>query len=488
MRQDESSGLLLRFARNRSGSVIALFAVFAVIAIALIGFVLDYGRAINAKAVLSQAADAAALAAAGKASQDFAANMSTQTAIDDAQAAAQQLFLADAGPLNALMTQPIAVNIQRAGQTISASVTYRASIQNLFGRLLTINSMNLVNTSTASLTLGQYLNFYLLLDVSSSMGIPSTNSEQTRLAAVNPDYLNLYPGGCTFACHFTAYSACTDRFGATTMCQGFNLTRPPLVNGVPQLCAAPGQSNCIQLRLDAVASAVQQLMTTATQTQRQTNIPNQFSVGLYPFVACMSPLQALTANLSAVSTAAQNLPDLIDNGYPATCNSNGFGQASAANGNGSYGLLGSGGTHFENALTAINATIVKIGDGSSTTSPKPFVFLVTDGAQDNQVQLGDGAWQGSNSATTLDPNYCAALKNRGVTVSVLYVPYVAIQNPTTFANSEDFYANANIPNIPPALQSCASPGFFFTASSPADINAAMQAMFKMAVSSLHLTH
>ena len=61
------------------------------------------------------------------------------------------------------------------------------------------------------------------------------------------------------------------------------------------------------------------------------------------------------------------------------------------------------------------------------------------------------------------------MKNRGITMAVLYIPYQTIQNPTTFANSEDFYANANIPNIPPALKTCASAGFFYTANTPADI-------------------
>ena len=33
----------------------------------------------------------------------------------------------------------------------------------------------------------------------------------------------------------------------------------------------------------------------------------------------------------------------------------------------------------------------------------------------------------------------------------------------TFANGEDIYANTNIPNIPPELQTCASTNFFYTA-------------------------
>ena len=114
--------------------------------------------------------------------------------------------------------------------------------------------------------------------------------------------------------------------------------------------------------------------------------------------------------------------------------------------------------------------------------------MVTDGAQDNQYQLGNGNWSGSNSATTLNEANCTTLKNRGITLAVLYVPYVPIPNPTTIWNDEDGYANANIPNIPPSLKACASPGFFFTASTPTDITNAMQAMFAQSLQAARLTH
>ena len=80
------------------------------------------------------------------------------------------------------------------------------------------------------------------------------------------------------------------------------------------------------------------------------------------------------------------------------------------------------------------------------------------------------------------------MKKRGITIAVLYIPYETIQNATTFANSEDIYANNNIPNIPPALQTCASPNFFYTASTPTAINNALIAMFNQAVSTAHLSN
>ena len=59
---------------------------------------------------------------------------------------------------------------------------------------------------------------------------------------------------------------------------------------------------------------------------------------------------------------------------------------------------------------------------------------------------------------------------------------------TSFAGDEDTYANNNIQYIPASLQKCASPGFFYTANSPTDITAALNAMFNHALQTAHITN
>jgi hypothetical protein len=139
----------------------------------------------------------------------------------------------------------------------------------------------------------------------------------------------------------------------------------------------------------------------------------------------------------------------------------------------------------------MNTAITSVGDGSASNNTLPYVFLVTDGAQDPQVKaLNGGSWSGSNHATVLDPTaQCKPLKDRGIIISVLYIPYQPIQNPNAaFAGNEDGFANSNIAGIPASLQACASPNFFFTANKPADITAALNAMFNQALVTAHLTH
>jgi hypothetical protein len=228
------------------------------------------------------------------------------------------------------------------------------------------------------------------------------------------------------------------------------------------------------LRADAVGYAVNTLLATAAASETAAKVSNQFQVGLYPFIQYLYSYFPLTTNLTGsastpgtINYAAAQLATLLDTGV----NSN----------------LGSGGTHFENAFPDMNNLITSVGTGGSSSNALPYVFVITDGSQNYQTQ-SSGNWSGSNSATVVPTSLCTTLKNRGITIAVLYIPYEPIQYPTTFANSEDIYANNNIPYIPPDLQSCASPNFFYTASTPADITSALVTMFEQAVSTAHVSN
>ena len=152
----------------------------------------------------------------------------------------------------------------------------------------------------------------------------------------------------------------------------------------------------------------------------------------------------------------------------------------------------------------MNSFVTSVGTGASSSNTLPYVFIVTDGSQDYQTQW-TGNWSSqnwtatsqvpySNSSATIPPNsvtttdYCTTIKNRGITIAILYIPYQPIADPSTIFNNEDGYANSNIANIPTALQTCASPNFFYTANSPADIQSALVTMFEQAVSTAHVTN
>ncbi|HXW39597.1 MAG TPA: pilus assembly protein TadG-related protein [Xanthobacteraceae bacterium] len=261
-------------------------------------------------------------------------------------------------------------------------------------------------------------------------------------------------------------------------------------------CSTPGTTSCIQLRADAIGYAVNALLSEAATTESSDGIANQFQVGLFPFIQNLCTASAnnsnscsvgLTTSLTGatITNFAAELANLLDTGNNST--------------------LGSGGTHLENALSEMNSFITSVGSGSSSSNGLPYVFIVTDGSQDYQTQWNDNwgsqNWTATasvpypNSATVMPPNsesstnYCTTMKNRGITIAILYIPYATIVNPNTaFANDEDGYANANIANIPASLQSCASPNFFYTANTPTDIQNALITMFEQAVSTAHITN
>ncbi len=518
------------------------------------------------KAKLQTAADAASIAALSQKSPGFiaASTMTGNGSVTAGVTDANNVFDANMTGITGYQLVNRTSTVTKTGIKLAASVTYTADVPVTFLKVIGFQKLTVTGVSSSAATLPPYLDFYLTLDVSGSMGLPSTPDEQTRLGKINPDnwvqYRTASGVSCTLACHFAAKnSACVDppvtaptappanpptstnsytqQYNTNGYCMGYIYSRleqtalknlidqpstwsvPKQVPGLPvamlpdlnntvtpgaanslikgnsksktysltavSSCPTDGTDACIQLRLDAVGYAVTKLFETANASKK---VDDQFRIGLYPFIHKLYPYFALTKNISGSSTtpgtinyAAANLATLLDTNTSTD--------------------LGSGGTHITTALTTVNGLISggsgAVGDGSTPTTPQPYVFLVTDGAQDNQFKdVPNGGWHGSNRATTIDNQgtlatvpSCETLKGRGVIVSVLYIPYQPVSPVvTTFAGDEDTYANNNIPYIPASLRKCASPGFFYTANSPTEIAASLNAMFNHALQTAHLTN
>ena len=557
---------LSRFRRDKRGNVAIIFTIAAIPLISAIGCAVDYSLATRMKAKLQSAADAASIAALSQKSPGFraASVMTGNGSVAEGKTDASNVFDANMNGITGYTIVNKDFDVTKTGIKLAATVTYTATVPVTFLKVIGYQTLTVTGISSSAATLPPYLDFYLTLDVSGSMGLPSTPAEQERLGRINPDnwvqYRNSTGVSCTLACHFAPQnSACKDppvtppaappsnpavtasyhqQYNTNNYCMGYiysrlnqtalknliNLaststnkkqvpglpvTMLPNVNnsvtpGTPNSlikgnsksrsdsltavssCPTDGTDDCIQLRLDAVGYAVNQLFITANASMK---VNNQFRIGLYPFIQKLyDSYSALTSSINGSSStpgtinyAAANLASLLDTNMDSN--------------------LGSGGTHIDTALTSVNGLISggsgTVGDGSTATTPQPYVFLVTDGAQDNQTKgVPNGSWAGSNRATTIDKQntlttvpQCETLKNRGVIISVLYIPYQPVSPVvTSFAGNEDTYANNNIPYIPASLQKCASPGFFYTANSPSDITAALNAMFNHALQTAHITN
>jgi Flp pilus assembly protein TadG len=545
--------LLASFCSSKRGNVAIICTLCALPLVSAIGCVVDYTMASTIKTKLQAAADAAALATVSINSSvvTTATSMDGSGTVANGSTTATNYFNANltSAPADTGYTGlTSSATVTKSGQTVTAALSFSASVPTFFMDILGYKNIAIAGTSTASYSLPTFIDFYLMLDVSGSMSFPSTQDEQNRLMAVNPDNLlgsPGYPQGCQFACHFAAQGACPQTgdpvhegpypaVGSSTnpspggYCQGFlisrlgttqvsfgtpsstnnnvengqngiNWTNTPVAN-----CPNPGTTSCIQLRADAVGYAVNALLSQATSTESKDGISNQFRVGLFPFIRYICTSSASSSNSCSVglttslngatiTTFAAQLANLLDTGQDPT--------------------LGSGGTHFENALNGMNTLITTVGTGASSTNTLPYVFIVTDGSQDYQTETG-GSWGSENwvastnvpypnSSTVIPPyspndqvpatpDYCTTMKNRGITIAILYIPYQPIADPSTIFNDEDGYANINASvttnYIPTALQKCASPNFFYTANSPADITSALVTMFEQAASTAHITN
>jgi Flp pilus assembly protein TadG len=546
--------LIRRFARDKRGNMTFTFAAVTVPLLTAVGAASDYSLATRMQAKLQSAADAAAVASISQQSPGFlaAAQMTSDGTVTAGVTDANKIFTGIMATITGYTGLSETATVTKTGVNLASTVTFTAQVPTVFMKIAGFPTMTIAGTSKAGGKLPTYLDFYLMLDVSGSMGLPSTNAEQTRLAAVNPDDFSTYSNGCTFACHFQSSGSCSDpsknqkanapgvyspinsAYPTNNYCLGYLISRvsqsayqnllqtntnyPMKGKSLPSAmlpnvtanvtagslnslltgntnsmansltavtsCPTAGTDACIQLRADAVGTAlnatvatqgIDGLFATAVKAEK---VQNQFRIGLFPFIRYLWQYSKLTSTIngsptdsSTINYAAANLATLLDTGTTPNITN-----------------LGSGGTHFENAFPQMNTLIKNVGDGSSSTNTKPFVFLVTDGAQDNQTCCG---FSGSNSATVMPTgaaSYCAPLKARGITIAVLYIPYEPIQNPTTVFNNEDGVANANIPNIPPSLLDCASSGFFFEADTPADITVALNKMFNQALSVAHITN
>ena len=512
---------LRRFARrarlrDRSGSVNIIFGLSVIPLVGLLGLGVDYGVAEVVKTKLDNAADSAAVAAVATAKAYIAANPTDSNLTTDAVNAgldrAGRAFAINAGtlpfatvPSQTAGTLQIALTRSADGATFTSSVSYTTLTQNHFGTMFRNPTMTEAGTATATASVPLYLDFYLLVDVSGSMGLPASDADQATLANLN--------GGCQFACHFPP--------------------NPPTVPNIGFQIAATAK---IQLRSDSVNQAVCGLLAKANQPY----VANQYRVGIYPFITQMATLAPLSAtitnvatllgcnlsNLNAVPSTFTNLLDTGSTQYPSLSQ---YPVAYAGRGVPAFDPstgTGSGGTHFENIFSAMQSVVSNgagFGTGAASNNSKPYVFLITDGMQNSQYYGSDqqGLCNGSflsvcwnfpgnpsqypyfnaanfttSSPQAMDPSKCAALKNAGATISVLYIPYInlTLPPPNSIEYQETLQSNNARPNLPNALTLCAGTSagndgaqWIHTANTSSDINTALGQMFQQALQAAHLT-
>lgn len=429
--------LLKLFCRDRSGNIAVIFTLAALPVLSAIGCAIDYSRATQIRSKLQAASDAASVGSLAKNSPGFiaAGAMTGDGSVTAGVADATTLFNGNVNGVTGYTLNSLTPTMVKSGSTITSTVQFSANIPTIFLGVMGKSSINVGGTSTSTANMPLYVDFYLLLDNSPSMGVGATPADVTTMVNNTSDK-------CAFACHdyndSNNYYNLAKTLGVTT-------------------------------RIDVLRTATQNLMDTASATQ---TFANQFRMAIYDFGASsktigLRSLFSLSSSLSSAKAAAASI-DLM-----------------GVYGN-NDGYTSDQDTQFSTVFPGINNVISSPGAGTSA-APLKYLFFVSDGVAD---ESNSGCLKPLSGATRcqspINPALCTTLKNRGIKIAVLYTTYLQLPTNSWYMSWIDPFNTGPFgpsPNSQVAtnMASCASPGLYFEVSPTQGISDAMAALFKKAV-------
>ncbi len=418
------------YERSRSGQVALTFALVAMPVLFASAAAIDYGRRNAAKAQLDAALDGAVLAVMSQKSNTVSTtslqNMETQFRTEAAKVP---------GVTVTSFTPGTPVNTASA---LSLTASYTATVKTSLASMMKVMTMSIGGTSGSARNLFQYINFYLMLDNSPSMGLAATDTDVSNMKNAT--------GGCAFACHQHTFDS-NGNITGDSQTDNYHIA----------------QKNNIKLRIQVLRDAVSALV---DQANASMSLSQQFQMEMWTFndSTTQTRLQAMTATLSQIKTAAAN----IDIAY-------------------AYYNQADNQTDFERAITKMNSVIPTSGTGNTASSPIRFLFFVTDGVEDTAGSVTNQSagfqYQSNRFIGPFSPSMCNTLKNNNVRIGIIYTQYLPIYD-NDFYNS---YVKPYETKIGPALKACASDGLYFPVASGGDITAAMLQLFSTAVASVRLS-
>lgn len=441
------SAPLARLRRDRRGNVLMLFG-FALVPITFAtGMAIDYGTAMRIQTDLNAAADAAALSATSLSMMG--------KSVAEAETQARIMFEAHAAgvtgivPFNFADPAQFQVRVTESsslatGYQRTATVTYRGQSHNSFAGILGTPTLTVQGSATAQASTAPDTDFYILLDVSSSMALPTTTTgiDFLKSKTVTSDDQS----GCAFACHQT------------------NPDNPNIrdANGKITDYYSFAHANNIELRIDAGKTAIADVVTEAETEARSNGAAYRFYLATFDRASNYKALTGTTptSDFATVRTKASGVQTIAIKKWGSPT----WGQQ----------------TEHRGSLEKLNADITENpGNGRRVPGdrPKAVLFLITDGMRNEYI---NGQRLGA-----IPTDQCDAIKARGVEIAVLYTTYA----PETINYDTWSIKNAvgRLPDIAPALKRCASDDLFFEVSTDGSISKALRTLFQRAVQTSRLT-
>ena len=435
-------GDVLRFiAHCKRGSVVILTAICAPVLFLIVGFSIDYAYASYLNHRLANASDSAVLTAVSQSAASAVGGYANTTGL---QAYGTRVFnenLRDLSLSNVSFSLTVAQNTSTLLVTASASYTYNVPV--FFGALIGRTTFPVSGSLTAKAQPPTYINYYLLVDVSNSMGIGATQADMTALynKLKSKGFVQNGETGCVFACH-NANAGSSYTYTTESVARDIGIT----------------------LRIDSAVTAIQSIITSAAAIAGTTK---NISFGIYL--------------LQDGASSTNGVVKLVD--PPSANYSNLITLSSAIDLGNNSGTLSFGDTDLQKELTTFNTLLPANGTGASAASPLNYVFLITDGVVDNFTS--PLPYCVAACVGPINASWCTGIKAKA-TLGVIYTTYLPIwlNNDSTTKTYELLYSSSvfNIPSfasqISPNLQSCAtSTDYFFEASDGPSITTQMQALF-----------
>ncbi|MCV9999937.1 pilus assembly protein [Pararhizobium sp. YC-54] len=446
---------------DRTGNFAIMGAIAIIPILGVAGMAVDVSRAMELKSRLQNAADAAVLGSIAEKSAGVAQAVGMTSdgpvplseaealAFFNAQAVANQSALQEAGiekekiESEEMKLDLVQAKVTKNGKDINAQLTYQATVKTSFLRILGKQGITVSGTANAVFQSQSFMDFYMLLDNTPSMGVASTTADIDRMIKATKNVADPGSRNCAFACHIVSEK------------------------GVPDVGSnyAIAKNNGISIRIDAVAKAVAQL---TREAKDQRSYPDQYRMATYTFGETamdtrLLKVAGLSGDLSLVEKTAESikLMSIPKQGY------NNDQQ-----------------TDFDNALTRIGEEIVAPGNGLTAASPEKIVFFVSDGVGDSYKPKGCTAkLSGSRCQEPIDTKSCTALKARGIKIAVLYTTYLPLPNNPWYNQWIKPFQST----IGTKMQECASPGFFFEVPPSQNLEGAMKTLFNKVVHTPRLT-
>jgi Flp pilus assembly protein TadG len=420
-----------RLAADRRGNVASMFALLLVPLIGCVGAAVDYSIAVNRRTKIISALDAAVLMAVSRTELNISASV--------AEANALKMFKAQMS-LEKFPASSVSIKVSEDSGTRTAKGSVTGVVPTNFLQVVGFKSLKIDGTSTATTATPPYIDFYMLLDNTPSMGVAATPTDVATMVNNTPDK-------CAFACHDLSNS-----------------------DNYYKLAKKLG----VTMRIDVVRQATQKLTDTASATEK---VSNQFRMAVYTFGAscqgnALTTIKSLSSSLSSVKSAADNI-DLMATPY--------------------HTYNGDQCTDFDNVLPAVDKEISTPGSGTSA-SPQKFLFFVSDGVADANYPgtcLKPTA-SGGRCMEPLNVEACTKMKARGVKVAVLYTTYLALPTNDWYNTwiapfNAGPYGPSTSSEISKNMKACASDGYYFEVSPTQGISDAMTALFQKAVLQARLT-